>query len=111
MLAGAALRNTQAAQAASSSPRLVDAVRSIQEQAFAELNRYADELASSPPAARAPRRMEIPTQAVEPAQPADQLLIAAADELSRQIAGLPDWCAEELVEASVGASSSPAIRT
>jgi multidrug resistance protein MdtO len=111
MLAGAALRNTQAAHAASSSSRLVDAVRSTQEQAFAELNRYADELASSPPAARAPRRMEIPTQAVEPAQPADQLLIAAADELSRQIAGLPDWRAEELVEASVGASPSPAIRT
>jgi multidrug resistance protein MdtO len=111
MLAGAALRNTQAAQAVPSSPRVVDAVRSTQEQAFAELNRYADELASSPPAARAPRRIEITARAVEPARPPDQLLIGAAEELSRQIAALPDWRAEELVGATVGASTSPAIRT
>jgi multidrug resistance protein MdtO len=85
-----ALYNTLAAQAESSSLRTVDAVRSTQEQACVELNRYADELVSSPPDARAPRRIGIAAQAVEPAQPADGSLITAADELSRQVAGLPD---------------------
>jgi multidrug resistance protein MdtO len=107
MLAGDALRNTLATQAGSSNPRTVDAVRSTQEQASVELNRYADELASSSPDARAPRRIGIAAQAVEPAQPADGSLIAAADELSRQVAGLPDW----RVEAPVAAPSSQAIRT
>jgi multidrug resistance protein MdtO len=110
MLAGDALSNTLAAQAGSSSPRTVDAVRSTQEQASVELNLYADELASSPPDARAPRRIGIAAQAVElaqPTQPADGSLIAAADELSRQVAGLPDW----RVEAPVAAPSSQAIRT
>jgi multidrug resistance protein MdtO len=110
MLAGDALRNTLAAQAGSWSRRAVDAVRSTQEQASAELNRYADELASNPPDARAPRRIGIAAQAVEPAQlaqPADGSLIAAAEDLSRQVAGLPDW----RVEAPVAAPSSQAIRT
>jgi len=110
MLAGDALRNTLAAQAGSWSPRTVDAVRSTQEQASVELNRYADELASNPPDARAPRRIGIAAQAVEPAQlaqPADGSLIAAAEDLSRQVAGLPDW----RVEAPVAAPSSQAIRT
>lgn len=110
MLAGDALRNTLAVQAGSSSSQTVDAVRSTQEQVSAELNRYADELASSPPDARAPRRIGIAALAVEPAQPtqpADGPLIAAADELSRQVAGLPDWRAE----APVAAPSSQAIRT
>ncbi|MDN7179723.1 FUSC family protein [Caballeronia sp. SEWSISQ10-4 2] len=110
MLAGDALRNTLAAQAGSWSPRTVDAARSTQEQASVELNRYADELVSNPPAARAPRRIGIAAQAVElaqPAQPADGSLIAAADELSRQVAGLPDW----RVEAPVAAPSSQAVRT
>lgn len=94
MLAGNALRNTLAAQAGAWSPRTVDAVRSTQEQAAVELNRYADELAASPPDAHAPRRIGITAQAVEPPQPAlptDRPLVAAADELSRQVAGLPDW--------------------
>ncbi|MFM0222228.1 FUSC family protein [Paraburkholderia dipogonis] len=106
MLAGDALRDKLVAQAASSSPRTIDAVRSAQEQASAELNRYADELAVNPPDAHSPRRIEIAAQAVEPAQLADQPLIAAADELSRQIAGLPDW----RVEAPVAAPASPAVR-
>jgi multidrug resistance protein MdtO len=108
MLAGDALYNTVAAQAGSSSPRTVDAVRAAQEQASVELNRYADELAASPPDAHAPRRIGIATQAVELAQaarPADGSLIAAADELSRQVAGLPDW----RVEAPVAVPSSQAI--
>jgi multidrug resistance protein MdtO len=108
MLAGDALRGTQAAQIDSLSPLTVDAVRATQQQAFVELNRYADELASSRPAARAPRRIQITAEAVEAA---DQLLIAAADELSRQVAGLPDWRGEEFDGAPAAASSSPAIRT
>jgi multidrug resistance protein MdtO len=110
MLAGDALRNTLAAQAGSSNPHTFDAVRAAQEQASVELNRYAEDLAGNPPAARAPRRVEITVQAVEPAQPAqptDGALIAAADELSRQVAGLPDW----RVEVPVAAPSSQAIRT
>ncbi|MFL9936931.1 FUSC family protein [Paraburkholderia sp. RL18-103-BIB-C] len=106
MLAGDALRSALVAQAGSSSPRTIDAVHAAQQQAGAELNRYADELAANPPDAHAPRRIEIAAQAVEPAQLADQPLIAAADELSRQIAGLPDW----RVEAPVAASASPAVR-
>jgi multidrug resistance protein MdtO len=106
MLAGDALRTTLAAQAGSWSPRTVDAARSIQEQASAELNRYADDLAANRPAACAPRRIEIAAQAVELAQPADGSLIAAAEELSRQLAGLPDWG----IEALIAASSSQAIQ-
>jgi multidrug resistance protein MdtO len=110
MLAGDVLRNTLAAQADSTGGRTVDAVRSIQEQAFVELNRYADELAANPPAARVPRGIEIAAQAVESTQPlqsADGSLIEAADELLRQIAGLPDW----RIETFVAAPASQAIRT
>ncbi|BDC43977.1 FUSC family protein [Paraburkholderia terrae] len=106
MLAGDALRSTLAAQAGASNAQTVDAVRSTQEQARAELNRYADELAASPPDARAPRRNEIAAPAVEAA---DRPLIAAADELSRQVAGLPDWRAEVQDGASVAAPSSQPI--
>jgi multidrug resistance protein MdtO len=104
MLAGDALRRTLAAQAGSSGSRAVDAVRSTQEQASVELNRYADELAANPPEAHAPRRIEIAAQGVEPA---DASLIAAADDLSRQVAGLPDW----RIEVRVAAPSSQPIRT
>jgi multidrug resistance protein MdtO len=106
MLAGDALRSTLVAQAGASNSQTVDAVRSTQEQARAELNRYADELAASPPDARAPRRSEIAAQAVEAA---DRPLIAAADELSRQVAGLPDWRDEVQDGASVAAPSSQPI--
>jgi multidrug resistance protein MdtO len=106
MLAGDALRSALVAQAGSSSPHTIDAVQAAQQQASAELNRYADELAANPPDARAPRRIEVAAQAVEPAQLADRPLIAAADELSRQIAGLPDW----RVDAPVAAPASPAVR-
>jgi multidrug resistance protein MdtO len=110
MLAGDTLRTMLGVQAGPWSPRTIDAVRSTQEQAFVELNRYADELAANSPDAHAPRRIEIAAQAVEqalPAQPSDRPLIAAADDLSRQVAGLPDW----RVETPVAASSSQAIRT
>ncbi|EUC12377.1 FUSC family protein [Paraburkholderia hospita] len=107
MLAGDALRITLAAQAGSSSPRTVDAVRSMQEQASVELNRYADELASNSPDTRAPRRIGIAAQTAEPAQPADGALVAAADELSWQVAGLPDW----RVDVPVAAPSSQAVPT
>ena len=66
-------------------------MRLIREQARAELTRYAEQLAAAQPFARAPRRMEIAAQGVEAA---DRPLVAAADELSRQVAGLPDWHAE-----------------
>ncbi|MBB5445939.1 MULTISPECIES: hypothetical protein [unclassified Paraburkholderia] len=107
MLAGDALRNTLVAQAGSWSPPTIDAVRSTWEQAFAELNRYADELAASPPDARAPRRMEIAARATEPAQLLDMPLIAAAEHLARQVAGLSDW----RVVAPVKAPASRAART
>ncbi|MGE8159998.1 FUSC family protein [Paraburkholderia sp. NPDC080076] len=106
MLAGDALRSALVAQAGSSSPHTIDAVQAAQQQASAELNRYAEELAANPPDAHAPRRIEVAAQAVEPTQLADRPLIAAADELSRQIAGLPDW----RVDAPVAVPASPAVR-
>jgi multidrug resistance protein MdtO len=104
MLAGDALRSTLAAQAGSSSPHTVDAVRAAQKQVCVELNRYADELAANPPDAQAPRRIEIAAPAIEPA---DKPLFDAAQDLSRQVAGLPDW----RVEAAAAAPPSQAIRT
>ena len=101
MLASDALRN---ALARSSGSRTVDALRSAQERASAELTRYADELEANPPHARPPRRIEIAAQAVGPA---DESLIAAAEDLWRKIAGLPDWH----VEAPIATQSSRSIRT
>lgn len=97
MLAGHALRNTLA---------LLDHAKreeagAIQERAFAELNRYADDLASNPPTARAPRRIEFAAQAF------DSPLASELDELSRQISGLPDWH----VETPATASYSQPVRT
>jgi len=106
MLAGDALRSALVSQAGAANPQTLAAVRSTQEQASAGLNRYADALAASPPDARAPRRSEIAAQAVEAA---DRPLVAAADELSRQVAGLPDWRAEVQDEASIAAPSSRPI--
>jgi multidrug resistance protein MdtO len=107
MLAGHALSNLLSVHEASSSPQTVDAVRSVQEQASAGLNRYADDLAANPPDARAPRRTDVAAQAVRSARPTDRPLISAADELLRQVAGLPDW----RVDSPVTASSSRAVRT
>jgi multidrug resistance protein MdtO len=104
MLAGNALRNLQVPQPGPWSPRTVDAMRSIQEQAFVELNRYADGLAASPPDALAPRRIQIDAQAVAPA---DSVPIAAALELSRQVASLPEW----RVDAPMAAAALPTVRT
>ncbi|CAG9256743.1 FUSC family protein [Paraburkholderia caribensis] len=106
MLAGDALRSALVSQAGAANPQTLAAVRSTQEQASAGLNQYADALAASPPDARAPRRSEIAAQAVEAA---DRPLVAAADELSRQVAGLPDWRAEVQDEASIAAPSSRPI--
>ncbi|RKT27553.1 multidrug resistance protein MdtO [Paraburkholderia sp. RAU2J] len=104
MLAGDALHKALAAQAGSSSPQAVGAARAAQVAACAEVNRYADQLAVSPPEAYAPQRIRIAAQVVEPA---DQPLIVAAEDLSRQVAGLPDW----RIEAPVATSSSQAVRT
>ncbi|MFM0016983.1 FUSC family protein [Paraburkholderia azotifigens] len=106
MLAGDALRSALVSQAGAANPQTLAAVRSTQEQASAGLNQYADALAASPPDARAPRRSEVAAQAVEAA---DRPLVAAADELSRQVAGLPDWRAEVQDEASIAAPSSRPI--
>jgi multidrug resistance protein MdtO len=104
MLAGDALRNMEATQAKLPDRRTVDAAHSTQQQACFALNRYADDLAINPPDARAPRRIEITAQSVESA---DDPLIAAADELSRRVAGLPDWRGD----APVAAPAPQAIRT
>jgi multidrug resistance protein MdtO len=97
MLAGHALHNAVAVLDRAKSAE----AGAIQEQAFAELNRYADDLASNPPGAYAPRRIELAAHAI------DSPLAAEMDELSRQIAGLPDW----RVETPVTASYSQAVRT
>ena len=94
MLAGDALRNALAA-------RDVDAIRPVLTQAYDELSLYAQSLAANPPDAYAPRRIAVPAQSLEPS------LIAATNELSRQIAGLPDW----RIEATVAAPASQAART
>lgn len=104
MLAADALHGMQVVQAGSPDRRAVDAVHSAQQQAWVELNRYADGLAATPPDDRTPRRIGI---AVQARQAADVPLIAAADELWRQIAGLPDWGGG----APVAAPASQAIRT
>jgi multidrug resistance protein MdtO len=109
MLGGDALRNALAAQAGSSSPQVVDAMRSMQELATVELGRYADGLAAEQPVAHAPAVLA-PHRAGIVAQtpgPADVALNAAADELLRQVAALPDW----RVERPAGVSPSEAIRT
>ncbi|TDN70382.1 FUSC family protein [Paraburkholderia sp. BL10I2N1] len=104
MLAGNALNNTLAAQAGAASPQMDYAARAAQDQACAEITRYADDLTANPPVAHAPRRVDIASQ---PVDAANMPLIAAAEDLSRQVAGLPDW----RIEASGTASSSQAVRT
>jgi multidrug resistance protein MdtO len=97
MLAGHALRNALAVLDRAKS----EEAGAMLEQAFTELNRYADDLASNPPIARSPRRIEFAAQAF------DSSLAAEMDELSRQISGLPDW----RVETPATASYSQAVRT
>ncbi|MBP0589696.1 FUSC family protein [Paraburkholderia sp. LEh10] len=104
MLAGDVLRNALAAQDATSSPAVARAVHAVQDQAREELDRYATELAANPPAAHAPRRVEIAALAVSMAE---SRLVAAAGNLSREVAGLPDWH----VDAAVTAPSSQAVNT
>ncbi|MGF6482308.1 FUSC family protein [Paraburkholderia sp. JPY419] len=110
MLAGDALR-TLAAQAELSDPGTAEAVRSAQDQASAELARYAEELAANPPVARAPRRIAIVAQAGEPALATGGPLIEAADDLTRQVAGLPEWAADAGLPEPAAAPSSQALRS
>lgn len=100
MLAGDALRNDLAAQAEPAD----DAVRQVLTQAYEALSLYAESLAANPPDARAPRRIAVPAQSLDPSHVS---LIASATELSRQIAGLPDW----QIAATATAPASQAART
>ena len=104
MVSSNVLRNALAAREASFSRAVHDAARAAQERAVASLARYADQLATDPPVAHMPLRIEI---AVQPAEPGDAPLIAAAEDLSRQVSGLPDW----RVAASAPAPSSQVVRT
>lgn len=104
MMSGNVLHNALDAPGARFSQPAHDAARAAQERAVADLMRYADELEANPPAAHAPRRIEI---AAQPAERGDAPLIAAAEDLSRQVAGLPDW----RNAASAPAPSSQLVRT
>ena len=104
MLAGDALRNLLAARAESQDVRTVDTVRSSVEQASGALAKYAEDMASNPPDAHAPRRVDV---AAQPFEPADEPLADAVNGLWRQIAVLPDWRADATVEAP----ASEAVRT
>ncbi|OAJ55066.1 multidrug transporter [Paraburkholderia ginsengiterrae] len=88
MLAGNALHNALGADEARLGEPALNAVRALQAQAAAALERYADDLAANPPVAHAPRRVELATLA---AQPLDGPLVASARHLARQVGGLPDW--------------------
>ncbi|KWE50844.1 multidrug transporter [Burkholderia ubonensis] len=105
MLAGQALQNMFVAQAGAASRWMDHAARASLNQACAEIARYADDLAADPPVARTPQRIEIGISP-KPLDPADMQIAAAAHELLRQVAGLPDWC----VEAPVTAPSPEAVR-
>ncbi|SDD45073.1 FUSC family protein [Paraburkholderia lycopersici] len=101
MLAGNALHNALAVQDRTMIPQALAAARAVQGQAASELEHYADDLEGYPPTACAPRRIVV--AALASASP----LNAAMDELSRQIAGLPDWH----VEAPAVQASSQAVQT
>ncbi|WP_341316290.1 FUSC family protein [Paraburkholderia sp. IMGN_8] len=88
MIAGNALHNALDAGDTRVSKETFDAVRAVQEQAAADLNRYTDDLATNPPVARAPRRIEIPVLAGEPPEGA---ILASVRDLVREVSALPDW--------------------
>ncbi|WP_245982993.1 FUSC family protein [Trinickia fusca] len=88
MLAGNALHNALDSRDARVARETVDAVRAVQEQAAALVERYADELAVNPPVARPPQRIEIPAW---PDDAPDAPLWASARRLAHEVAGLPDW--------------------
>ncbi|WP_420995051.1 FUSC family protein [Cupriavidus sp. 30B13] len=88
MLAGDALRQALDARGALATEETAKAVRAVQEQAAACLSRYADALSANPPAARRPRRIEIPAG---PDDAPDAQLWARARRLAGEVAGLPDW--------------------
>ncbi|MGF6820915.1 multidrug resistance protein MdtO [Paraburkholderia atlantica] len=104
MLAGDALASALSAHGASASVRMANAARSARDRAATDLERYADGLAADPPAAHRPSRAAMAGPATGPA---DAPLAGAADELSRQVAGLPDWH----VDASGAAVSTQPLRT
>lgn len=62
--------------------------RAIQVQVAAELGDYAAALAAAPPVARSPLDIAIPAP---PGQRLDAPLASAAEDLVRQLTGLPDW--------------------
>jgi multidrug resistance protein MdtO len=104
MLAGNALHNALGVRDLRMRDGAYDAARSIQQQIAADLVRYADDLASEPPAARAPGPTAVDALvALEQfgaldvavgATPEESLLaplLAGARNLARQLSGLPDW--------------------
>ncbi|HXZ07372.1 MAG TPA: FUSC family protein, partial [Paraburkholderia sp.] len=88
LLPGDALHKALDARGAAVPKETVDAIRAVQEQAAASIDRYADELSANPPTARRPRRIEV---AVRPDGVPDARLWASAHRLVREVAGLPDW--------------------
>jgi multidrug resistance protein MdtO len=89
MLAGNALHNALAAREAQITKAAYDAARAVQEEAAADVGRYADELASDPLHARTPRRIAM--MAALPGEASDSPLTASVQHLVRQLSGLPDW--------------------
>lgn len=104
LLAGTALHNAMAVDDRVTSPPSLEAARALQQQAAAQLDQYAADLAGYPPAAQAPRRIALAAHA---AYAPEGPLSAAMEDLSRQIAGLPNW----RDEATRSQTSSQAVRT
>jgi multidrug resistance protein MdtO len=101
MLAGNALHNALGVRDPRVRDGAYDAARSVQRQVAADLVRYAGELASEPPTARAPgpaaldaleqyTALDVAAGATPEESPHAPLL-AGARNLVRQLSGLPDW--------------------
>jgi multidrug resistance protein MdtO len=101
LLAGDALQ-AELSVAAEGPGNVRAAARALQEQAVVQLQHYADELAANPPTARSPSRIDTAALALAVAAARGQgvageraeALRAAAEALTREIAGLPDWLDE-----------------
>jgi multidrug resistance protein MdtO len=101
MLAGNGLHNALGVRDPRVRDGAYDAARAVQQQAAADLVRYADELASEPPAARAPRPAALDAleqygaldvaAGVTPEESPHAPLLAGARNLARELSGLPDW--------------------
>ncbi|ANB72193.1 multidrug transporter [Paraburkholderia phytofirmans OLGA172] len=111
MLAGNAFHIEVSAQAARLSNEVREAARVVQERAAAELNRYADDLVSSPPAALAPQRIALDVlegnvstgvdDDLAEREWASALILRAGRNLVRQLTGLPEWHVPEPVSVGV----------